>query len=168
MLRVRDIMTRTMLTLTPERTLREAMNLLVGNRVTVAPVMHRGRMVGVLSATDLLEFALSAASDINAAGDDDLVAADTRWALESAAGDGLDDHIVAEVMTRRLGIITPTASVQQAADYMRRAGLQRVIVMERGLLAGVLTAMDFTTAVAEQGLLTREREAGAVRVAIKT
>lgn len=56
MLRLRDIMTTDVLSLSPEQTLREAMELLVGRHVTGAPVVSGGKVVGVLSATDILEF----------------------------------------------------------------------------------------------------------------
>jgi CBS domain-containing protein len=56
MLRLRDIMTANVVTLSPEQTLREAMDVLVGRHVTGAPVVSHGRVVGVLSATDILEF----------------------------------------------------------------------------------------------------------------
>lgn len=56
MLRLRDIMTTKVVTLSPEQTLREAMDMLVGRHVTGAPVVSQGRVVGVLSATDILEF----------------------------------------------------------------------------------------------------------------
>lgn len=56
MLRLRDIMTTNVLTMSPEQTLREAMDLLVDRHVTGAPVVSRGKVAGVLSATDILEF----------------------------------------------------------------------------------------------------------------
>ena len=56
MLRLRDIMTTHVVSLFPDQTLREAMDVLVGRHVTGAPVVSRGRVVGVLSATDILEF----------------------------------------------------------------------------------------------------------------
>ena len=57
MLRLRDIMTTDALTVTPETTVREAMELLALHHVSGAPVISGGDLVGVVSATDLMSFA---------------------------------------------------------------------------------------------------------------
>lgn len=57
MLQVRDVMTHDVITLSPEHTLREAMELLSREHVSGAPVVRGLQMVGVVSASDLMEFA---------------------------------------------------------------------------------------------------------------
>jgi CBS domain-containing protein len=57
MLRLRDIMTTELVTVAPELSLRDAMELLVSSRVSGAPVVAQRRVVGVVSTTDLLDFA---------------------------------------------------------------------------------------------------------------
>lgn len=59
MLKLRDIMTKDVITLTPATTLRDAAELLVRRHVSGAPVIDGGRIVGVVSASDLLGFAAS-------------------------------------------------------------------------------------------------------------
>ena len=54
---VRDIMTRNVTTVTPELPLREAIDVLVTNHVSGAPVVQNERVVGIVSATDLPTFA---------------------------------------------------------------------------------------------------------------
>ena len=56
MLRVRDIMTPSVVTLTPHQSLRDAVETLVTCRIGGAPVVEGGKVVGVLSAPDILEF----------------------------------------------------------------------------------------------------------------
>jgi predicted transcriptional regulator len=56
MLRVRDIMTADVVTLDPDQTLREAIDTLVTCRIQGAPVVDGDKVVGVLSAPDILEF----------------------------------------------------------------------------------------------------------------
>ena len=60
MLRLRDIMTTDVLTVTPETSLRAAMELFAARHVSGAPVVQGARVVGVLSATDIVAFASSA------------------------------------------------------------------------------------------------------------
>jgi CBS domain-containing protein len=57
MLRLRDIMTTDLITLDPDITLREAMDVLVSKRISGAPVVAGDEVIGVISATDLLQFA---------------------------------------------------------------------------------------------------------------
>lgn len=60
MLRLRDIMTTEVLTVAPEMSLREAMDLFSAHHISGAPVMAGGKVLGVISATDILEFASTA------------------------------------------------------------------------------------------------------------
>jgi CBS domain-containing protein len=57
MLLLRDIMTTCIVTMTPETSIREAMELLGKSHVSGAPVLGGGKLVGVVTATDLLTFA---------------------------------------------------------------------------------------------------------------
>jgi CBS domain-containing protein len=57
MLQVRDVMTRDVITLSPEHTLREAMELLARHHVSGAPVVLGPEVLGVVSGHDLMEFA---------------------------------------------------------------------------------------------------------------
>jgi CBS domain-containing protein len=57
MLRLRDIMTTDIVTLDPNLTIREAMDALASKRISGAPVVEGGVVVGVVSATDLLQLA---------------------------------------------------------------------------------------------------------------
>ena len=58
-LRLHDIMTRDVVSLDPEMTLREAMEILSTNHLSGAPVLSGRKIVGVLSAADLLSFAVA-------------------------------------------------------------------------------------------------------------
>lgn len=62
MLRLADIMTRDVAAVTAETTLREAAELLSTRHVSGAPVLSGARVVGVVTAADLLRFAASTAS----------------------------------------------------------------------------------------------------------
>ena len=57
MLRLRDIMTTEVVTLDPNVTIREAMDTFASRRISGAPVVEGGVVVGVVSATDLLQLA---------------------------------------------------------------------------------------------------------------
>ncbi len=60
MLKLRNIMTTDVVSVTPLTTLRDAMELLARHHVSGAPVLSGERVVGVVSADDLIGFAASA------------------------------------------------------------------------------------------------------------
>ncbi len=57
MLRLRDIMTTELVTLDPNLTIREAMEAFASKRISGAPVVAGDEVIGVVSATDLLQLA---------------------------------------------------------------------------------------------------------------
>jgi CBS domain-containing protein len=57
MLRLRDIMTTDLVSLDPNLTIREAMEVFASKRISGAPVVAGGEVIGVVSATDLLQLA---------------------------------------------------------------------------------------------------------------
>ena len=59
MLCVRDIMTSAVVKLSPESTIREAMETLSTNHLTGAPVIAGERVVGLISMSDILGFLIS-------------------------------------------------------------------------------------------------------------
>ena len=186
MLKLRDIMTRDVTTLSSDLTLRDAMELLVTRHVSGAPVVSSGKVVGVISATDLLSFTASQSGKEEGATDEDGL---DVWESEPESEDGaepsgayftetwsdtgdelnelrfndlvgrelgaLDERTVGEVMTRRVCSLPSSADVPKAADYMRREGIHRLLVMDGGNLSGIVSAMDIAKAVADHRLTTR-------------
>lgn len=57
MLRLRDIMTTNVITLDPDVTIRQAMDRFTSRRISGAPVVAGGDVIGVISASDLVQFA---------------------------------------------------------------------------------------------------------------
>jgi CBS domain-containing protein len=57
MLRIRDIMTTDLITVDPNLTIREAMDVFTSKHITGAPVVAGDEVVGVISASDLIQFA---------------------------------------------------------------------------------------------------------------
>ncbi|HKG90925.1 MAG TPA: CBS domain-containing protein [Gemmatimonadaceae bacterium] len=188
MLRVRDIMTADVVAVSPELSLRDAMELLAKCHVSGAPVVAAGRVVGVISATDLMAFAASTpgvpTERLEQAGwderDEGLAVVDAEeeqlpsyyfsdlWAdagadvgqrferTEGPEWNVLEEHTVAEAMTASpVFSLPPTATVTEAAERMRHAGVHRLLIMEGEALRGIVSAMDITRTVADHGLAAR-------------
>ena len=183
MLRLRDIMTTELITLAPELTLRDAIELLTTAHVTGAPVVAGGVVAGVISTTDLLEFAAAdpdlsrerfESADWNRGlmtedgidGEDESTAffvddapmssADPEDEEPSEAGlEFLDEHVVAEAMSRKVLSLPPDTPVTRGAQFMRDSGIHRVLVMQDDALVGIVTTSDISQVVAERGMAGR-------------
>jgi len=185
MLRLRDIMTRDVLTMSPDFSIRDAMEFLATKRVSGAPVMENGEVVGVVSSSDLMAFAASLPGahrdrsedqpewteeeDSGQCDTDDesgtyfteMLAdagddVDIRFrTAELLASSGLDEATVADVMTERVHSLPSITEVSIAADYMRDAQIHRILVMENGKLRGIVSASDIAGAVADHRVTNR-------------
>ncbi len=185
MLKLRDIMTRDVVTIDPTLSIRDAMELVGTRHVGGAPVVAGGKVVGVISMTDLVQFAASSSVSptdraIDAVWEEPEPAADGDVAAEAAffaeawsdagadivepsegvAGSewrALDEHTVSEVMTRDVRSLPPGTAVVEAAALMTKEGIHRVLVTDCGQLVGIVSLTDIAKAVAEHKFSTRTR-----------
>lgn len=179
MLQVKEIMTPEVVSVSPRLSLRDLVELLAREHIGGAPVMEGNRVVGVVTADDVLSFLASEpvvprvrseeqeyeAEPIDESPEEGVEApaaffADT-WsdagaeaverfeALESPEWDLLGEHAVAEAMTRRLLRIRPDEEVATAAKVMHDGRVHRLLVMDENSLFGIVTASDVMNAVAE-------------------
>ena len=185
MLQIRNAMTRDVLTVTPETTLREAAELFVSRHVSGAPVLDGQRVVGVVSATDVLEFVASnppvprQKADRGEVGEwaelpgsepsdaapgayfaDMWEDAEAETTQRFADSDGPEwdvfaEHTVQDVMTRAVCALPSTQSIPAAAEYMKTAGVHRLLVIDEGKLVGIITSTDIARAVADHHLQER-------------
>lgn len=177
MQRLRDIMTTGVVTVSPETTIREAMELLTAQHISGVPVVSGRKVVGVVSATDLMSLASAlpdVPDDMTAVAeweppaelpgsyfselwteDSDRDVEDRFAAAARSERSVLDEHTVAEAMTRAMYSLPPDAEITRAADFMQRVHAHRILVMQDDELVGIVTAMDVARAVAEHRLSTR-------------
>jgi CBS domain-containing protein len=174
--RLDQLMSADVVTLSPEDTLRTAIGVLTARRISGAPVVVGRTVVGVVSATDILEFTSSAPAvptpqpeeanwgewepDAEEGGDqppashfvefweDAGAATDERFReTEGPEWDPLAEHTVSEVMTRRVHALPPSATAREAAAHLLRTGTHRVLVMDGDRLLGVVSTMDIMRAM---------------------
>jgi CBS domain-containing protein len=143
MTKLRDIMTTDVLTVDPDLSIREVAEVLAMNHIGGAPVVREGKVIGIITANDILDFMAS-------------LDAEPPEADEQLATNLLEDHTVEEAMTRApLRTLGPDASPQEAAFLMKEAAIHRVPVMEGSKLLGVISSLDLAKALADGTLSTR-------------
>jgi CBS domain-containing protein len=159
MLKIRDVMTSEVLSVAPDMTLTELDEQLVEARVSGAPVIEGGELVGIVSQSDVIRVLYGEQREAQKVaafyGSPFPIAIP---ALEHLARDTrrIADHmtklLVRDVMTPAPGRVTPDTSVEEAAQLMSREGFHRVPVVEGKRLMGIVTAMDFVRLVGQRGL----------------
>ncbi len=169
MIKLVDLMNRDVVAVSPDLTLRELLEVFTEHEVSGAPVVTGGKVVGVISTTDVFDFREDSAGLSTPAGlaldDPDGPArrkggAADRWhasedvldwarATRTRDPDLLDAYTVADVMTRDVLSQPSSTSLKQAARYMLDAGIHRIIVIDKGELQGIVTTTDIVRAVAD-------------------
>jgi CBS domain-containing protein/anti-sigma regulatory factor (Ser/Thr protein kinase) len=119
-LKIGEIMTRRLITLTPDATMHEVKNLLRDNRISGIPVVVGDDLAGITSI-------------------EDLILAMEKGELEAP---------VAEHMTRRLHTVYEDESAVQALNKFTQTRVGRFPVVSReGRLVGIITPDDITRGV---------------------
>jgi CBS domain-containing protein len=178
MTRLRDIMTREVVSVSPDVSIREAMGLLSSRHISGVPVVAGTDIVGVVTSTDLMAFAAEL-SDATATRNDlailddlpatelepqgryftelwDETGADSALRFANVSGpalDVLDVHTVDEAMTRApIYTMGSDATAPAAAEFMRSHGIHRIFVTDKDKFVGIVTSTDIANAVASHKL----------------
>lgn len=186
MLKLRDIMTRDVATVTTDMTVRDAMGVLTSRHVSGAPVIEGERVVGVVTAADLLALVATVPSVPRSADrpSEDAEPPDRApdipetssvrdafytelWTEPPPEGSvdepgemrdwsALDEHTVREAMNDAVISLPPDAAVTDAAERIRAAAIHRVLVVDGERLEGIVSVLDIARAVADHRITSRE------------
>ncbi|HZD70098.1 MAG TPA: CBS domain-containing protein [Actinomycetes bacterium] len=136
-MRVQEIMSSPVLTVTPGTGVKEAAALLVERGFTALPVVDaEGRLVGIVTEADLMPLETTADPRSHMA------------PLQAGQQAGRLPGTVAEVMTREVVALSPDAYAAQAAQVMLARHLRSVPVTDEGKVVGVVTRRDLLRVLA--------------------
>ena len=136
-MRVSDIMSRDVVAVPPDTTLREAARLMLASGISGLPVVDaRGKIIGVISESDFV---------LKERGRATRSRSPLRWLLGEARHDlaRVEAATVREAMTApAITIDDPSSSVRSAAHLMAARRINRLPVTELGSLIGIVTRAD--------------------------
>ncbi len=55
-MKVEEIMTKELITISPDKTLEEAADLMTEKKIKKLPIVHEGKLIGIVTATDLVAY----------------------------------------------------------------------------------------------------------------
>jgi CBS domain-containing protein len=171
MLKLRDIMTPEVITVGPDTPLVEVAELLAAEGISGVPVVGTNRVLGVVSASDIMDFSATDVGERGEHGGGPVWEAmeengetggvapfyydpwlDRRTSGETFEWDDEESNFgeftAADIMTRGLYGLSPDTPLDEAGRYMVERGIHRVLVIENDALVGIVTSMDFVRAVA--------------------
>ncbi|MEZ4415323.1 MAG: CBS domain-containing protein [Gemmatimonadota bacterium] len=159
---VADVMQREVITVSPRSSLRDLARLLSESEISGAPVVDsRGRVLGVVSATDILRAATDEDDERQRVLDQaerrgnayyrDLgrLLSDVELEFLLGRSDDLDERTVEEIMTSDQYTVEPQMSLSDAARIMADHHAHRALVLDGEELIGIVTAFDIVRAVAD-------------------
>ena len=131
-MKVAELMQPNVRTISSEASVAEVVTSLADGHISGLPVVDKGgRIIGVVSATDVLT-----------------AEAEAESATEAVGRDLMLDTSVRDIMTPRPFTVTPDEDVREAARQMLYAEVHRLFVAEGDRLVGVISSTDIVRAVA--------------------
>jgi CBS domain-containing protein len=144
-MQAREVMTTDLVRVGPETTVADIAALLVTHRIGAVPVVHEGRLVGIVSQTDLVRRSETGTEKRH------------KWWLEAFANPDVKareyvkshGHKAEDVMTRHVVSVSESASLAEVADVLDTHGIRQVTVISDGRLVGIISRADLVRALAE-------------------
>jgi CBS domain-containing protein len=144
---VRDVMTTLVVTFRPDETIYEAAQKMLSNRISGGPVVVRGKVLGVLSESDIAR-ALVPRERL----DNRTAPVITSMFLFRSGTDGPSpsDVLVRDVMSSGVIAIGPNDGLWTAARMIEHMGIKRLpVVDEDGSLVGIVARADIVRATVD-------------------
>lgn len=153
-LKARDLMTTEVVTLKPDETVKKAVIKFALDNISGAPVVDsRNHLLGILSENDILNLIMVYQQKLE---EDQSDAEMLTYSMDSSddvdealktISDEISNMSVSDVMTRTVLTTTPDASIMEVLRSMINLKVNRLPVVEKGVLVGILTRGDIIFAL---------------------
>jgi len=115
---IADIMTRELLTVSPDSNLMECAKKMVKNKVGSLVIVEHDKLVGLVSQKDIL------------------------WALTKKSNIDLTKIKAIEISPKKIAVISPKNTIKETIEKMNRLKFERLPVVDKNKLVGFITARD--------------------------
>ena len=157
-MQAKDIMTTTVITVSPREKVSAIATLMYQNHISAVPVVDdQNRLLGIVSEGDLLH-----RQELGTEGRRSwwltlLTTADQR------ARDYVKSHaqVAEDIMTHKLVTVSEDTELNKIADLLERHRIKRVPVVRAGQLVGLVSRANIIQALAVRGAAVPEHQAGA-------
>ena len=123
---VKERMSRPVIALPPDMPVHDAHNLFRQEQIRRAPVIKKGKLIGIVSRQDLIDASPTKATSLS------------RWEINYL----LSKLTVSEIMSKKVITIDEDTPIEQAARIMADEKIGGLPVMRDGKVAGMITETD--------------------------
>jgi CBS domain-containing protein len=153
-MQVRDIMTRTVVSATPETSVLDLATLMVDHRVSAIPVVSGGSLVGIVSEADLLhryELGTQREAGVRPWWRRLFLDDDAPWSYVEAHA-----MRVRDIMTTPVVSVEDDASVGDVAALFESRNIRRAPVLKAGTMVGIVSRADYVRALVARAEIRRD------------
>jgi CBS domain-containing protein len=150
----RDLMTSDVRSVRPDMTLTDLERALLEDRVGGFPVVSDGRLVGVISRSDIVrQLALEqSVAELSSEYQREGEGTTGLAAVGAEVGRRMEGRRIEDVMIRKWIGVAPDASLQHVAQRMVDDRIHRILVVDGERLLGIITSTDLVRLIAEEKL----------------
>ncbi len=139
---VAEIMTKELLTVRKETSIRELAELFVTHRVSSLPVVaDDGSLIGIVTESDLVEQSKTLHLPTVISLFDWVIYLESEKSLEKEL-QKMGGRTVADIYQTNTASLAPSASLSEAADMMSRHHTNSIPVVDKGNLVGIVARID--------------------------
>ena len=146
--RVKDVMSRDVVTISVQDTIHDALTLMGENRVSALPVVDkRDHCVGILSTSDLVDMTRDVDADLYNL---DLVDSTSRRFLLDKLAHSMGSESVQSFMSEGVATVTDETTIARATREMLRNRVHHLpVVDEHEQLIGIVSTIDILSEFAD-------------------
>ncbi|MDP8011467.1 MAG: HPP family protein [Thermoplasmata archaeon] len=149
-MKVKDLMTKNVITFTPEMTIKEAMEILVKNNIGGAPVVENGKLVGIITQRDILSFldmAYKRQGWIFIPTPFDIIEIPRLTALPyekfTEIYESLGQEKIGNIMQKKVYFVEPDDDIEDAIQLLGKGKINRLPVVDQNRsVVGIITRGD--------------------------
>lgn len=143
-MKVKEIMKKKVIYFSPNDSIFKVAKIFSQKNISGAPVVENGKVVGVISETDIIKFIRMKFPSSIAAPQLSLLILNF---LKNTFGfreevKKVSKLRVKDLMSKKVVSISPKASILEAAEKMEKFDVQRLPVIEKGKLVGIISRAD--------------------------
>jgi CBS-domain-containing membrane protein len=151
MLTAADVMTRDVITVKKETTIRELAELFAQHRISSAPVVdNNGGMIGIVTETDLIEQDKNLHIPTVISLFDWVIYLESDKKFEKELNK-MTGQTVGDIFTQKVETITPATPVSDVADIMSSRRISAIPVVEGNKVVGIVARIDLIRTMIKRG-----------------
>lgn len=136
-MRLREVMTHNVATLSPAQTVESAIHLFIEHGIKGAPVVEKGKILGVVSEKDIFRALYPSVTEFSSNPELWLQEMELEGNAKTVATKQVQEIMVKDCITA-----TADTPIMQAGSMMLAHNVNRILVVDSGRLVGIATRSD--------------------------